>query len=348
MSALSHGRIFTQGDFTGTVTAFNSQGSTVTVAATDVARPADWNSAHNFYLTISGAAGNTLGSSTASGTNLVFGFTDGATGSMSTAAGAATLWIDGHRQETLYTYEPFPLYIMGTAGSSTANMGNATRGTASFFPFRIRQNVAAGYLNLALLASFTTVGTSSGRQSGGMSYGIYTRGTGTQSTRLVQYTGSSFSYAVTGNNSSYTLQHPTTTGTAGFSYGTGTNSSGVNISSGYTGNKLIWLPIGQSLSEDEYWLGLIGTQSTSSINVGLTFSIAGGAQNVWTNMAPLGSFSTAYSTGSNLLGRLGGAWHFGHASYTAANLTSLPVTVNITDLSAGPTMMPYMKFWSSQ
>lgn len=344
MAAVSHSKALTQGDFTGTVTVYNSAGSTVTAAATDLARPADWNSAHNFYQTISG---NTAGSSTASGTNLVFGGTNGVTLSHSTAAGAATLWFSGHPQETLYTYEPFPLYIMGTAGSSTANMGNATRGTASFFPFRVRQNVAAGWLNIAVLGSFTTVGTSSGRQSGGMSYGIYTRGSGTNSTRLSQLTGSSWSYAVTGQNSSYTFNHPTTTATNGFSYGN-TNSAGVNISSGYTGSKMVQLPIGMSLPEDEYWLGIIGTQSTSSVNVGLTFSIAGGAMNAWTNMAPIGSFSSAFSTGTNLLNRSGGPWHGFLASWTAANLTSLPPVVTISNLTAGPTLMPYMKFWSTQ
>lgn len=332
MAAITHGKSLTMAD----------------TSDTSVVRPSDWNSGHNFAATISGAAGNLGATTTASGTNLVYGFTDGVSGSFSTAAGAATLWFDGHQQETLYTYEPYPLGQMGTAGTSTGNMGNATRGTASFFPFRVRQNVAAGYLNMAVLASFTTVGTSSGRQSGGMSYGIYTRGSGTDSTQLVQYTGSSFSYAVTGNNSSYTFQHPTTTGTAGFSYGTGTNSSGVNISSGYTGSKMLILPIGRSLSEDEYWLGIIGTQSTSSVNVGLTFSIAGGAMNAWTNMAPIGSFSTAFSTGTNLLGRSGGPWHGFLASWTAANLTSLPVTVTLANLTAGVAFMPYMKFWSTQ
>jgi hypothetical protein len=56
-------------DWTGTVTGFNSQGSTATIAATDLVRPSDWNSAHNMLFTL---AGNTSGNSTASGSNVVF------------------------------------------------------------------------------------------------------------------------------------------------------------------------------------------------------------------------------------------------------------------------------------
>jgi len=67
--AVSHVKIDVIPDFTGTVTIFNSQGSTQTLNATDLVRPSDWNSAHNQYMTISG---NTLNASTASGTNIQF------------------------------------------------------------------------------------------------------------------------------------------------------------------------------------------------------------------------------------------------------------------------------------
>lgn len=88
MSAISHQKSLTMADFTGTVTVFNSQASTVTIAATDLVRPSDFNSVHNFFITISG---NTAGSSTASGTNLVLAGGSFITLSMNTAAGAATI-----------------------------------------------------------------------------------------------------------------------------------------------------------------------------------------------------------------------------------------------------------------
>lgn len=67
--AISHVKVDTIADFTGTVTVYNSQGSTQTVNATGLVRPSDWNSVHNQYMTISG---NTVGGSTLSGSNIVF------------------------------------------------------------------------------------------------------------------------------------------------------------------------------------------------------------------------------------------------------------------------------------
>ena len=66
--AISHVKSNTIADFTGSVTVFDSQGSTVTAAASNLVRPTDWNSAHNQFLTI---GGNTAGASTASGSNIV-------------------------------------------------------------------------------------------------------------------------------------------------------------------------------------------------------------------------------------------------------------------------------------
>ena len=67
--AISHIKSNTIGDFTGTVTVFDSLGSTVTAAATDLVRPSDWNSAHNLFYTL---AGNTAGSSAVSGTDVAW------------------------------------------------------------------------------------------------------------------------------------------------------------------------------------------------------------------------------------------------------------------------------------
>lgn len=67
--AVSHVKSNPVANMTGTVTVFNSAGVTTTVAATDLVRPTDWNSAHNQFITL---GGNTLGASTISGTNIEF------------------------------------------------------------------------------------------------------------------------------------------------------------------------------------------------------------------------------------------------------------------------------------
>lgn len=56
-------------DFTGTVTVYDNSGSTQTVAATDLVRPSDWNSAHAMAITLTG---NTAGVSTVSGSNIIW------------------------------------------------------------------------------------------------------------------------------------------------------------------------------------------------------------------------------------------------------------------------------------
>lgn len=56
-------------DFTGTATVYNSQGSSTTIAATDLVRPSDWNSAHVINYSL---GGNTAGSQSVSGLNVAF------------------------------------------------------------------------------------------------------------------------------------------------------------------------------------------------------------------------------------------------------------------------------------
>lgn len=62
--SISHFKSDTIADFTGTVTVYDQLGSTQTVAATDLVRPSDWNSAHYINYALSG---NTAGASTISG-----------------------------------------------------------------------------------------------------------------------------------------------------------------------------------------------------------------------------------------------------------------------------------------
>ena len=85
--AVSH--VFSNGvaDATGTMTVWFGA-TTATVAATDVIKPSDWNSAHNQIVTLSG---NTAGVSTISGTNIVFGGSNNVTLSGIQGANAATI-----------------------------------------------------------------------------------------------------------------------------------------------------------------------------------------------------------------------------------------------------------------
>ena len=250
----------------------------------------------------------------------------------------------------LYDYEPFPMNVGGanTAVSNIHSIGAATSGIVYFWPFQVVDYVACGYINLVLSENFTTLGNSSGRQTGGLSYALYTQGIGANSSQLSTYgTSGSIGWSVTGNNSSYTINYPTTTGTAGVTTGA-TNSAGSNITSQFTGQKLVVLPFGSTLTPGQYWLGVMHTLSTSSINVGLLHSLYG--WNMGTtlmNLAPIGGLTSAYS--GTYSEYWGGPWAPACGSWTTANNTNLPGSVGVNSITKGAVSgRPVMRLWSNQ
>jgi hypothetical protein len=244
---------------------------------------------------------------------------------------------------TLSSYEPYPAVGLGTA---TVGIPTATSAAVSVFPFDVVQNVSACAMNLIASVSFSTVGASSGRQTAGLNVGIYTRGAGANSTTIGSLISTALSWQVTGNNSSYTINQVTSTGCAGYGATGATNSAGVNITSGYTGVKIIGIPINSLLTPGPYWLAVMGTNSTSSFNVGISMSLYMATRNTAQSAgAPFGSFSSAYSLGNN---PFGGRWQVGLGSWTSAgSVTGLPSSMAFTSISAGITQQPLIRFWST-
>lgn len=377
--AVYHAKTSPAADWTGTVTVFNSQGSSVTIPASSLILPSDHNSAHNQLYTLSG---NTAVQSTASGTNVVFqglgnitlaGSTgtvgisghdafqlSGNTSNASTVSGTnvvfqglggitmvgstGTVGISAAAHSSLATFEPVPWNGVST---NQVAVPNATSSPVTIWPFVIPAPLNAGILNLAFSASFVTVGTSSGRQTMGFNVGLYQRGSGTNSTRLESITSQQIQYFVTGNNSSYSIRQFTSTAYSGYG-GTGeTNSGGVNITSQYTGLKKIGVPINSYLSPGQYYLAMQGTNSTSSVNVGISLSWLGNVIATQASaFAPMGSLSSAYTAGSN---PVGGPWREGYGSWSSAgSVTQLPSTINFTSISNGNnSVQPHMRFWST-
>ncbi len=195
--------------------------------------------------------------------------------------------------------------------------------------------------------SFLTVGASSATQVVKMSYGLYSRGTGTNSSTIGTMTSGIMSILGTGNNSSYTLSHGTSTGSNAYTYST-TNSSGVNISSQYTGMKMIQLPVGMTLSAGQYWLGLFHQNSTATTTHGVAMSLLGyNLPNTMTALAPMGSLSSAYSTGTNVPLGVGGNWQLGAQSFTSVGQTNLPVSIALSAGTQDISAFPYMRFVST-
>jgi hypothetical protein len=144
MAAIGHTKSITIPDATGTVTNWNGA-TTATVAATNIVRPSDWNSAHGFTQTISGAAGNTFGTSTFAGSNLVYGFTNELYGSVSTEADAATLWFGEQTagNYTAYTYQNRQL------ANSTTMQAFGGQNAVWLAPFRVGVPVSASTIMFA-------------------------------------------------------------------------------------------------------------------------------------------------------------------------------------------------------
>ena len=290
------------------------------------------------------AVGNTTG--TSSGTVDIRTISLSGAGGISVAASNSGFVVS---RPIMYDYEPYPVDVNGanTGVTNLHSLGTATSGIVYLWPLTIDEYVAARCINLVLSENFTTVGTSSGRQTGGLSWGLYTRGINGNTSRLSALTRQSFGFSVTGNNSSYTINYPTTTNTSDVSTGA-TNSAGSNITSQFTGQKLVALPINLTLAPGAYWLALLHTYSTSSNLVGLLHSVFG--WNMGTtlqNLAPIGGLSTAFS--GTYSDRWGGPWHQGMGSWTTAGNTNLPDSIGFNSITKGAVSnMPVMKFWSNQ
>ena len=333
MAALSHVKSNSIGDFTGTVTVFNSQGSTQTANATDLVRPGDWNSAHNFFQTISG---DTAGQSTASGTNLVFGATNGGRLSLSTAAGAATLWMEHQRDRTFIPYYP------ASTSSQTIGGFGTTTASAWVFPMSVYDPIEFNELRILQSQSFVS-STVSGQQTITSQYGLYTRNGAT----LSQISSGSFSLALTVSSVSATLSYPNATGTAGYTYGTTTVTATAQAQSflGTVGNRVIGMQFGNSmsLSGGLYWLGVHQRQSTSSAAVGISTAFVGNNMGAAQSVAGLGQASSAVTSGG---------YHFNWGPMTSTGLaghsgTALPSTIAVSGIANTVAIMPMVTFIST-
>jgi hypothetical protein len=370
MSAVSHVKSNSNADFSGTVTVFNSQGSTTTMSGTDMVRPSDWNSAHNFFLTLQG---NTAGQSTVSGTNLEWAGGPGILLSAATAAGAATVTIG---EPFMSVFEPPML-----GSTQTQTLAN---GQVYFQPFLLPYALSA--YELMMIQDMTSVSAStlsvSGSVSGGStesatgSFGmsgtalLFTRqstGTDAHSSNLLSAYSNTYTYSAgmtesvswSTNASSVTVSWSTTQqvgylaniDSAGGVTTTSTTSSGSNsfsttstnaqtFSSQYTasfasqvmsGMRPIFVPFNVSMSPGEYWLANI--QSTTTGSGGGNTRIA---RPVFYQEALLG-----FSSQSNNLLQMGDTqtrqssqWRPGWGSYnTSANTTTTVALSAISGMS---------------
>lgn len=226
--SIVHAKSVTVADFTGTVTALNSQGSTTTVAASDLARPSDWNSGHNQLYTLSG---NTAGNSTVSGTNVILqggnNITLSGTGSTIVIEGGA-----GGGGGTATMWQPF--------NEGVNVMGQQGQGTLHIVPLPTPVPAALGELEVDRLCVpiyYSNASNSTGSVTISLWHGLYLRDQNTQ----------------------LTLAHST-------SYSTGITFSGTDSASLHHGIRLHTIPWTTTVQDGRYYVGHIMRTTSGGAN----------------------------------------------------------------------------------
>lgn len=320
--AVSHAKSQTGADFTGTVTVHNSQGSTATIAATDLIRPSDWNSGHNQLYTLSG---NTTGNSTASGTNVIF-------------EGHGPVVLGGTSnslQFNLRSWDRTLFYPWVHANEVTFSAGH---NSVYVVPFRLDYDMSANCIKIPGFCTNSSSAIASARRGLTILFGVYTRHS-TNNTVLSQLYSTSYTLAAShSSNASWALSMITAVGNS-TSYNTTTSSSaGVNLSSLLHGARDLILPFSSTLSAGEYWFCLHNSTSSG----------AGGAGNIlnWQNYGwnkaiptPVGFATTA----TNVDRFLGGLLPMGTYSTTTG---ALPASINFTQVNSHNSL-PYV-YWGPE
>lgn len=232
--------------------------------------------------------------------------------------------------------------VWHNTGTASISMQTNTSGAMSLFPLDVAHQVGAEYLGIVVSMNMTTGGASSYRQTASLNWGLYTRPTGTASTELRLGGSSSLSWAMTYNNSSITVEQVTASNASGVYSSAQTNSAGLNLSSQYTGLKLLNLGLNSTLTEGRYWLGIHYRASTSSFNSGILLSLYGVNASL-TGLAPMGSLSSAFTSGTNAALGIGGNFYDVAGSYTVAALTALTSAVSISQVSNNVAFLPYVR-----
>lgn len=345
--SIGHVKSVTVADFTGTVTAFNSQGSTTTIAASDLARPSDWNSVHNQLYTLTG---NTTLGSTASGTNVIYAGSGnvsvgGSSGSVIISGGPnkvssyANIYNRATYTTTAYTASAFGVIPFFLEDALTADY------------FRILVSVAIGSTSLASTANTTF----SQNQQITWNCLIYSQGTGASSTLATSVTSWSASMAQSRNvaygSASNTQQShvfgmtfPVSSGgtsTFSASYST-SNLSTIAVSTAnvslLSGGRLLDMPVEITLAPGEYFLMHRG--STAQTTQGVA-GVSGARLQISTLGqpsigAPVAQFGK--TSGSSNIPQLGlGSWS------TAAGATADSFALSAVS-SAASHVIPYFSF----
>lgn len=324
--AVSHIKSDTIANWTGTVTVSDSQGSSSTVAATDLVRPTDWNSVHNEFFTLTG---NTTLSSTASGTNVVY------------AASGPSMSIGGSSNTVIFSSPPWISSYSNMQMYANATVGSVPDGASVSMaqPFMLPEPGSFSFIRIpvALSSGSTTVATAAQSATGFAQLAstwnavVYSVGTGANSRSLQSVASGSvgwtFQNSVSATSNSYTLTqnfsyavegNNTNSSTSGSAAGTTNLSFGItNFTANFSGTRYFDINFTNSLSAGPYWLvvgystqtsgsGTNSTQFSAATNANMKYSCAVINQNVTIPFGIMGSTNMSSNGGGGSFSTAGG------------------------------------------
>lgn len=235
-----------------TVTVPTSAGGTTTVAATDLVRPSDWNSAHSLVYNLSG---NTAGQSSAGGTDVRFQGMNGIT----VVGSTGTLAFSG-RLGTLMSTVIAPFDNKIPQGQSSFSVG---QNSLYIFPCPLESCISAD--NLRMPVFITNVSSAAASVQKGLTFdvAIYSKHS-TNQTILTQHYSTSYTIAASHNsNATWGISVITAIGNS-TSYNTvSASSAGLNLSNSLGGSRELIVPISSILSEGEWWWAIRASSSSA-------------------------------------------------------------------------------------
>lgn len=317
-------------DATGTVTVWNG-GTTASVAASDIVKPSNWNSAHALLFS---AGGNTANQSTFSSNDMAFA----ASGDLSVGFSNGSLFYSA-RNGWLSQLEPFP--VMTASQQQSFNDTN----TMSIQSFVVPMNATFDYIRIPSSLSPITYTTGTANSTNTASWaatyrvGLYSQGSGADSDTIYSVATTSFvaalqqSFSVGTNSSAYTISLfvtlPGYQGTGAYQTTLSTTGSSASMTQALTnlslfsGANLFDIPFAGSLTPGLY-IAMLNRRTTTGGTNAVSF-----AHSIYIQSY---GFTTAFSTiggGANnsipalpWMGRLTGIGSGGADTYARSALQS--------------------------
>jgi hypothetical protein len=298
--------------------------------------------AENNWFTL---GGNVAGASTASGSTIQLYGGDNITLSGGGNSAISIVGAAGGGGAAVSSLVGNNMIPGGSTGSQTFGAMGVSTASAIYFPVSVSQTVHFNQVNLPVNLSYVSSSVS-GRQTITSNFGIFSNNAGT----LSRISSGSFSMDFTNSSASGTLNCPTSTGTAGYGYGTVSHSATAQAQSlyGTVNPRLVGLQFGgnMTLTPGMYWIGIHARQSSSSANVGISYGLHGVPVPSINNIAPIGIMTTASTTNFTMRLPFAGFGYYtwtGSAGYSGTNL---PASAFLSGIAHSASVLPGCTFVS--